>query len=336
VSSRLWAKTTFMKQFLSCDWGTTSFRLRLIEAESLAIIDEEKTSHGIAQTFQLWKQSGENEESRLAFYLDFISKPIKIIEKRAGISLSGLPLIISGMASSTIGMIDLSYKDIPIAVTGEDVKTHTIDATNSFQHTVLIISGVRTADDVIRGEETKLIGCASGISNYEEHLYIFPGTHPKHIEVKNGKAAAFKTYMTGEFFELLSKKSILSVSVKEDKNSALENNLQSFEKGVKESINTNLLHGSFLVRTNDLFKELTPEENYYYLSGLLIGAELKDVTDETRNITIVGNAALATQYLMALNILGLPKEGAAVTEMDADEALIKGQIQVYKKTVEKA
>lgn len=325
-----------MKQFFSCDWGTTSFRLRLIEAESLTIIEEEKTSQGITQTYQLWKQSEENEESRLAFYLGIISKYIKIIEKRASISLIDLPLIISGMVSSTIGMIDLSYKNIPFAVTGEDIKTHTIDATNSFQHTVLIISGVRSAEDVMRGEETKLIGCASGISDYKEHLYIFPGTHPKHIEVKNGKAAAFKTYMTGEFFELLSKKSILSVSVKEDKDLTQENNLQSFEKGVKESINSNLLHSSFLVRTNDLFKKVTPEENYYYLSGLLIGAELKDVTGENRNITIVGNAALAKQYTTALKVLNLQQENTLVASMDADEALIKGQIQVYKKIMEKA
>jgi len=325
-----------MKQFLSCDWGTTSFRLRLIDAENLAIIAEEKTTHGIAETFHLWKQSGKNEESRLAFYLDIILKHINVIEGKSGISLKDLPLIISGMASSTIGMIDLSYKDLPFTVTGEDIKTHTIDTTNSFKHKTVIISGVRSADDVMRGEETKLIGCASGISNHEEHLYIFPGTHPKHIKVKNGKAIAFKTYMTGEFFELLSKKSILSVSVEEGSGIQAENNLRSFQKGVKDSMNANLLHSCFLIRTNDLFKKLTPEENYYYLSGLIIGAELKDLADEKGNITIVANGTLAAQYLTALRVLNLPKANDLLTSMDADEALIKGQMQVYKKVMAKA
>ncbi len=324
-----------MKQFLSCDWGTTSFRLRLIDAENLAIIDEEKNTCGIAETFHLWKQSGKNEEGRLVFYLDIISSYIKTIEKRLKTSLNDLPLVISGMASSTIGMIDLSYKDLPIAVNGEDLKIHTINAANSFEHKTVIISGVKTLDDVMRGEETKLAGCASGFSNNEEHLYIFPGTHPKHIKVKNGKAIAFKTYMTGEFFDLLSKKSILSVSVEEGNGLQAENNLRSFEKGVKDSVNANLLHNCFLVRTNDLFKKLTPEENYYYLSGLIIGAELKDVTDQNRNITIVANATLAAQYLTALRVLNLPKEDALLTSMDADEALIKGQIEVYKKIMGK-
>lgn len=322
-----------MKQFLSCDWGTSSFRLRLIEAESLAIIEEEKTSQGIAETFQLWKQSRQNEENRLIFYLDLISIHIKTLEERTGASLDDVPLIISGMASSTIGMLDLSYKDIPFFVSGEDLKIHTINATNGFKHNVIIISGVRTTDDVMRGEETKLIGCASGITNQENHVYIFPGTHPKHAEVKDGKVTGFKTYMTGEFFELLSKKSVLSVSVKESKGLELESFLQSFIQGVKDSTNVNLLHSCFLVRTNDLFKKFTPEDNYHYLSGLLIGAELKDLIDRKANIIIVGNAVLTQQYLTALRILKIPKENALVKSMDADEALIKGQREIYRKQI---
>ena len=52
--------------------------------------------------------------------------------------------------------------------------------------------------------------------------------------------------MTGEFFELLSKKSILSVSVKEGEDLQFGNNLQCFEKGVTDSIGSNLLHIVFL------------------------------------------------------------------------------------------
>jgi 2-dehydro-3-deoxygalactonokinase len=121
------------------------------------------------------------------------------------------------MASSTIGMADLPYKDIPFSTDGSDLKLHTIPASVSFKHSVTLISGVRTEDDVMRGEETKLIGCTVGVSNKNNHLFIFPGTHPKHVHVKNDKATAFKTYMTGEFFDLLSTKSILSVSWQKEK-----------------------------------------------------------------------------------------------------------------------
>lgn len=319
-----------MQNFLSCDWGTSAFRLRLIEAETLEIIAEESTNEGIAQTFQLWKESGKKEEVRQTFYLAIIAKHIKAIEERSGKSLDNVPLIISGMVSSTIGMVDLPYKTLPFAANGEDLEVSFIETSDSFKHEVVIISGVRTEDDVMRGEETKVIGCTSGVSNPEDHVYIFPGTHTKHVQVKDGKAIAFQTYMTGEFFELLSKKSILAVSVKKSEGFKLENNLKSFAKGINESIRSNLLHSCFLVRTNDLFKKYSLEENYFYLSGLLIGAELRDV-NAIRNITIVGNATLNAQYITGLRILNLPKDGAFVKSTDADNALIKGQLQLYKK-----
>ena len=76
-----------MSQFLSCDWGTTAFRLRLIETESIRVIAEESTKQGIAETYQSWKQSGRSEEARLPFYLQIISERINAIEQKTGASL---------------------------------------------------------------------------------------------------------------------------------------------------------------------------------------------------------------------------------------------------------
>lgn len=325
-----------MKKVLSCDWGTTSFRLRLIETETLTIIEEETAAEGIAETFQKWLQSGQTEDKRQAFYLSIISKYIDAIQKKSGISLNDLPLIISGMASSTIGIINLAYKSLPCLANGEDLEVFTIEKSESFQHNTIIISGVRTENDVLRGEETKLIGCASDLPDSNHHLFIFPGTHPKHIEVVNGYATAFKTYMTGEFFDLLSNKSILSVSVKKSDSFEIESNKQSFSRGVNDSRNSNLLHSCFLVRTNDLFKRNSAEENYFYLSGLLIGSELNDLTNKIQNITIVGNAVLNAQYTTAIRILNIAEKGALTQSADADKALIKGQIIIYEQLAKKA
>src|SRR5215210_73958 len=316
-----------MENFLSCDWGTTAFRLKLIDGAVCKAIAEEQTTQGIAATFKQWKETGKSEEGRLSFYLDIISEHIKTIEKKTGTSLNDVPLIISGMASSTIGMADLPYKDIPFSTDGSDLKLHTIPASVSFKHRVTLISGVRTEDDVMRGEETKLIGCTVGVSNKSNHLFIFPGTHPKHVHVKNDKATAFKTYMTGEFFNLLSTKSILSVSVAEGEGFQKANNVQAFKKGVKDTFASDILHTCFLVRTNNVFNKLTKHENYYYLSGLLIGSELKDVESPTNsNITIVGNEPITQFYITAFDALGLP----LIKTQGADEALIKGQLKILR------
>ncbi|MEJ7827772.1 MAG: 2-dehydro-3-deoxygalactonokinase [Segetibacter sp.] len=319
-----------MEKFLSCDWGTTAFRLRLIEAESLSIVAEQSTKQGISDTHEQWKKSNTNEEGRLTFYLTIIREHITAIEQKIGASLNDVPLIISGMASSTVGMVDVPYKEIPFSIDGSDLKVHTIEATDDFKHTIQVISGVRTADDVMRGEETKLIGCMADVASEKSNVYIFPGTHPKHVEVKGGKAIAFKTFITGELFDLLSKESILAVSVEEGRDLQQAGNLQSFEKGVNESKDSNLLHSLFLVRTNQVFKKLSKQENYYYLSGLLIGAQLRDLTNIAfAGLTVVGNATLTPYYIAALRIVGLPEAEI----ISADEALIKGQYKVYKHLV---
>jgi 2-dehydro-3-deoxygalactonokinase len=320
-----------MKKFLSCDWGTSFFRLRVAEIPRLAIIAEENSDFGIAKVFELWKQSGKAKETHLSFYLDIIQQHIKILEKKINISLNEVPLIISGMASSSIGMIELPYKDFPFSADGSDLITKIIEADGTFTHKTIIISGAKTNDDAMRGEETILIGCFNDdFSAKEERVFVFPGTHSKHIEVKNGKAVTVKTYMTGEFFELLSQKSILSLSVEEGKGLEYEENKQSFKKGALDSIKQNLLHSCFLVRTNQLFGKLAKQQNYYYLSGLLIGNEMKELMNNGySNITLVSNEILSPYYEIAFNALN---KGKAILKIkDADKALIQGQFNILNR-----
>ena len=199
-----------MEKFLSCDWGTSSFRLMLIEIAGARVIAEENSDHGIAKVFELWKQSGEPEDVRFFFYLNIIGQHIDALQKKLNSSLDGLPLVISGMACSTLGMIDLPYKELPFSTDGSDLITKLVEAGDNFKHDIIFISGAKTDSDAMRGEETQLVGC---FPDEQEQVFIFPGTHSKHVTVKNGKTVDIKTYMTGEFFELLSVKSILSASV---------------------------------------------------------------------------------------------------------------------------
>ncbi len=61
-----------MINFLSCDWGTTSFRLRLINTESQATQTEVLSNRGIAAMHQDWLNQGLPENERFDFYLVFL------------------------------------------------------------------------------------------------------------------------------------------------------------------------------------------------------------------------------------------------------------------------
>jgi 2-dehydro-3-deoxygalactonokinase len=310
-----------MDKFLSCDWGTSTFRLRLVNADTLKIIAEEKNDTGIAKTFKLWQEQGADTENRQAFYYSVITAAIQKISKQPDTDLKGIPVIVSGMISSSIGMIELPYKEVPVAIDGADLIVKRLLIPGS-DNELIIISGIKTENDIIRGEETKVIGCASFFKDdSNECLIIFPGTHPKHVIIQNNKIITFKTYMTGEFFDLLTTHSILAASV--EKNTSFDKS--SFKAGVEDSLAGNLLQTAFGIRTNDILKKMPKESNYYYLSGLLIGSELKDLQNYKHPIYLCGGTDLLPYYKSACEVLGI----SVAAEIDADEALLKGQKQIY-------
>ena len=305
-----------VKQILSCDWGTTSFRLRLVNTEDGTVLDEITGGKGIAVVYNDWLQSGLPENERVSFYKSILQTHIN---KFSTNDLAALPLIISGMASSTIGITELPYGDLPFEIKAGNLQVRKIDGDENFKHDILLVSGLKTNTDVMRGEETMMLGCEI---NQEEELFIFPGTHSKHATLKNKCCFNFKTYMTGEVFDLLANKSILSKSV--EKNNSDHCN-PIFEAAVKQAASGNLLNNIFHVRTNQLFKNLTAAENYNYLSGLVIGAELKDIANSNKKIQLVCDKALAEFYLRALKILTPNSE---INYTNSDEALVKGHCRL--------
>jgi 2-dehydro-3-deoxygalactonokinase len=298
-----------------------------VEGEALDMVAEENNEKGIASTFALWKQKGISEEHRFAFYLQIISDAIQKMEETLGRSLSGIPLIISGMASANIGMMELPYKPLPFLIDGSDLFTHAVPASEKFPHPLILVSGVRSADDVMRGEESQLIGCFSSEETAEQIL-IFPGTHSKHITVIKGIATAIQTYLTGELFQLLCTHSLLAGSVEAGLGLQEAGHLHCFEKGVQDAAVMNPLHAFFLVRTNQLFQKMDPRENYHYLSGLLIGLELKELLPKKNTkIILVSNKTLEPYYTIAFAQLGLDRN---LPVRNADQAILRGHYKIYE------
>jgi 2-dehydro-3-deoxygalactonokinase len=313
-----------MQKFISCDWGTSALRLRIVDLTTMSVEAEALNYQGISAIYNLWKQSGKQASERLSFYQSVLTGQIGKMEEQLNYSLQDMPLIISGMASSDMGMMELSYKEIPVSMNGHDLHVKIIEAAEDFRHRALVISGVKKENDVMRGEETQLIGCLND-GNNEDQLFVFPGTHSKHIMIKNEKAVDFNSFMTGELFEVLSKKSTLSNSVEENTDILSADNLRSFEKGVADSENLNLLHSLFLVRTNALLTKLSKRQNYFYFSGLLIGTELKELIDIKMPVTVVSDEFIIKLYSTALRKLGIYK----IKHQDGGKAVIAGHCKIY-------
>lgn len=319
-----------MKYFLSCDWGTTNFRLRLVDTSNNELVSEITSQEGIARTFQAWKASDMPENKRVRFFKNYLKKQITALENQLHRNLTGLDIVISGMASSSIGMIELPYAALPFDLSGHQAILHKIEADTDFQHDILLISGVRSDDDVMRGEETQLIGLMALLQlPLDNFIFILPGTHSKHLYTEGGRLVRFHTYMTGEMFNLLSNHSILKDSI----DTAAFQNLSSiewaaFKKGVLETDETGLLNRLFKVRTNQLFNKWSKKENALYLSGLLIGSELKELVKNTEGTLVLcsGNN-LFEFYQLAIEVLGLSERTISVPPDVIDKAVVVGQIK---------
>lgn len=300
------------KNILSCDWGTSSFRLRVVDIESGAVLAETTKGQGIAATYANWLAAELPASERTTFYREVLQSAV---EKLPAKLVTSLTIYLSGMASSSIGMQTIEYGTVPFDLSSDVLPFEKIPADHICTHDILLISGLKTSQDVMRGEETILLG--SQLEPGANYLVIFPGTHSKHVWVRQNKLQDFSTFMTGEFFDLLSNKSILSTGLEK---TDLPGHEDIFQEGVLAGVNGNLLNAAFHIRTNQLFNKMSPAANYQYLSGMLLGTELKDVPATTENILLISGHAVSESYQLAFRVLGFNH----VKFRDADLSLIDG------------
>jgi 2-dehydro-3-deoxygalactonokinase len=190
----------------------------------------------------------------------------------------------------------------------------------------------------MRGEETQLIGLlsllkASG-SIPEEGVFIFPGTHSKHVYIQNGQLIKFQTFMTGELFEVMSQHSILKDSVQVNGlNHFSHEDANAFKLGLQQAKVLNILNGLFTVRTNQLFEKLDKKRNSYYLSGLLIGAEIGYILNGNLPLLLCSGGNLYEYYRLAIEEYGLSESTTIVSNELVDKAALEGQRLIFEKHV---
>jgi len=200
-----------------------------------------------------------------------------------------LPVLLSGMVGSRTGWAEAPYVACPASL--EDITNGLVTAPSE-KLNVKIVPGLNAPADhegllnVMRGEETQLFGLSATLG---DGVFVLPGTHSKWAKVESGIIDGFSSYMTGEMFQVADK-SFLSLV--------------------------------FSVRTEGLFGHIAPESLSSYLSGLLIGSEIRaeSIRHGIRPVGIVGDGTLSNLYKRALLHTGFTD----VTIHDGDTAAAAG------------
>ena len=190
--------------------------------------------------------------------------------------------------------------------------------------TLKIFSGISQnyPPDVMRGEETQVAGFLTDDNNFNGSICL-PGTHSKWIKINKNSLEKFQTFMTGELFEIISKNSVLSHSVKSDNLDKAEI-LNSANKIMnKPEVFANAL---FQLRADDLINSQGAVIYRSRLSGYLLAMELVGSLEFWKNndIILIGNINLIDLYEHVLI-----NKVSSIQKFTSEEMVLKG-LQHFK------
>jgi 2-dehydro-3-deoxygalactonokinase len=216
---------------------------------------------------------------------------------------AGSLALITGMAGSRQGWLEAPYCPCPAGFGELSARMSWVEPGR-----IAIVAGLSCESDgvpdVLRGEETQVFG-ALRLLRMDQGLFVLPGTHSKWVRVTGGRIDGFATFMTGEFYALLRRHSILARTLPETEGELDE---PAFRMGVRRAMQTgNLLRCAFSVRTLSLFERLAMEALPSYLSGLVIGEELRSqqLAGLREAPVVIGSPALSRRYQLAFAALGV-------------------------------
>lgn len=277
--------------FLSVDWGTTHFRLRLVERNTLQIIDEIKTAEGIGVL-------GRDRVANGDVFGDVLARHSSALGKRHSTNVDWC--LISGMASSSLGWKELPYARTPLSLQPASLVIIKLEWKSvSFPDlNVALVSGIRSANDVMRGEECELVGLIHllpELANYTAATVIMPGTHSKHASLRNGTLTDFTTYMTGELFSHIQQMPTLVTCFQENEDIFDE---KTFRSGVEEFRRKGLPAALFTLRARHVLNGESFATSF--LGGILIGAELDQLSaKKNEKLFLCCSGEIQKNYMVA-------------------------------------
>ena len=297
---------------LGIDWGTSNRRAWWLNARG-DVLAEHSDDQGLLAT------QGRFAESLQALLQAGPPWP------------EGGTVLMSGMVGAASGWHEVPYMDaaMPLTELARHLQPVAAAGPRSFIVPGLCFSGPDGTVDVMRGEETQLLGAMA--LGHGDGWYVLPGTHSKWVLLEGSRVVDLATYMTGELFALLTEHGTLSSVTRHAVTQAgqatctntqlnlrhdTQESPQAFARGVAAAARSGLSNALFGCRAQVVAGRMPAGEAREYLSGVLIGAEWHDVVRRAgqvpQRITLIGSAQLAARYARVAEAAG-----CHITTLDA-------------------
>lgn len=292
--------------FIAGDWGTSNLRLYLCDAAGQVLARGEGGGASVPDCAGRFAQS------------------VAGWDKSHGV----LPAILSGMVGSTIGWKEVPYLKCPAKPSAIAAASLRFEADG---RAIAILPGLSCtgktgAPDVMRGEETQILGALRLHPELGRgrHVICLPGTHAKWVALEDGAVVQFQTALSGELFELLRRHSVLA----RDGGEVAVND--AFRRGLEFArINpkADLLQLVFSTRARVVTGQMPKEDAASYLSGLIVGKDVAGAAalfDLGRMVPLICSPGLSALYAAALAAYDIES-----LMIDGDRASLSGLILAH-------
>lgn len=306
-----------MKRYITVDSGTTNTRMCLVENNEII----QTLSYNVGATKSIANKTALAET---------LKNGISELLSANNLSEEDITCVIcSGMISCEFGLVNLEHICTPADISKMQESVYRCTFENISSIPFAFIRGVKTdfttleEADVMRGEETEVVGIFNG-----EGIYVLPGSHSKIITVDNNcTIRGFKTMLTGEMISAIAQGTILkdAVSLKGyeiDKKSLIDGYVYTRDHGINETL--------FKIRLLKNFFWYGEEALYSFYLGTILQSEINYILSRKEEQIYIGGQRAIKNALAILLKEFSEKEVVVLSDSCVKNSTVCGMLKIYE------
>lgn len=311
-----------MKRYITIDGGTTNTRVNLVKNDR------------IVATKKLCRGARAGIDDREGLKIELREAIADILSENQLSEGDITKILASGMITCEFGLYELPHILAPAGIRELHDSMAEVHFPEISSIPFTFIRGVKAAStsledfDMMRGEETELMGLISLYGGNGESVYVLPGSHSKIIRTDSlGRITDFSTMLTGEMIMALSQGTILKDAVDLTVDECDEIYLsEGYNFAKSEGINKALFKVRIL---KNIFKK-TPKEVYSFFLGAVLADEIDNIlSSDAENIFIGGNYRIKTATATLLSAVS-DKKVTVISNNDVERSTAVGAIRVFE------
>jgi 2-dehydro-3-deoxygalactonokinase len=262
-----------------------------------------------------------------------------------GATANEVPLVVgSGMVTSKLGLHELPHIVAPARIDDLARGMQSVQFDDIIARPIWFIPGVRhdaaplsiesaAQMDMMRGEETEIVGLFNQLAIKSDVLVLLPGSHAKFVEVQaDGTITRSHTTLSGEMLDLLIHQSVLASGLKQGWPAHLAS--EAVLAGAHLSRKESLGRAAFATRALELFSPANEAARFSFLVGTVLVQDLmscmaSELWTSGRTLIICGRPAVQAAYAaIARDVLGVT---SIVTPGALEELAGHGALAIARK-----